>query len=234
MAGIATPKRIITPKDTAMKKTFVHHFASKSLPFTPLLLGLAAGGTASSQADLVVNPSPDTVYITHNINGHYDYYTLDLHNGNSFSLSMQSGKNGGYLGSLTLSPGPSSPGNTLLTDNQPITNGTLIDSSFTFNNISPYLQGDSGSNLYGFTMTMASGPTPLYGWVSIDTAGSGNSTYPEAIMEQAKVNWAYDNSGQPVIAGAVPEPSSVALLATAALLAGSTKVWNRRRAKLAA
>ena len=39
--------------------------------------------------------------------------------------------------------------------------------------------------------------------------------------------WAYEDSGAPIQVGAIPEPATAGALA--ALLAGSTAAWKRRR-----
>jgi hypothetical protein len=81
--------------------------------------------------------------------------------------------------------------------------------------------GSTGLFGFRFTSNNAGGPVgTLFGWarVSVATAGNGNV-----------VDWAYENTGASITAGAVPEPSSLGLLAAGA--AGLAQ-WRRRRASV--
>lgn len=83
----------------------------------------------------------------------------------------------------------------------------------------------SGSGYYGFKFTSnnPSGATTMYGWAQISfTAGGPGSV----------VSFAYENTGAPIAAGAVPEPSSLSMLALGAL--GLTQMRRRRAAAVAA
>jgi hypothetical protein len=81
--------------------------------------------------------------------------------------------------------------------------------------------GATGLLGFRFTSNNLGGPAgTLYGWarLSVGTTGDGNV-----------VDWAYEDTGAPIAAGAVPEPSSLGLLAAGA--AGLAQ-WRRRRASV--
>jgi hypothetical protein len=87
----------------------------------------------------------------------------------------------------------------------------------------------AGSGYMGieFKEPGVNGGATVYGWVQISKtiAGDPPRNGPTGITF---VDWAYDNSGASITAGNVPEPSSLALLAT-----GATGLFVRRgRAKL--
>jgi hypothetical protein len=71
------------------------------------------------------------------------------------------------------------------------------------------------------------GGATMYGWVQISKAIAGEppATGPTGITF---VDWAYDDTGAPIAAGNVPEPSSLALLAAGAI----GLLVRRGRAKL--
>lgn len=73
---------------------------------------------------------------------------------------------------------------------------------------------------FKFTSNNTSGTTPLYGWAEITpSSGTGVGTL---------VRFAYETSGAPIAAGAVPEPSSLSMLALGAF--GLTQLRRRRAA----
>lgn len=79
-----------------------------------------------------------------------------------------------------------------------------------------------------FTEAGVNGGNPVYGWVQISKTTSGEpSGDPTGITF---IDWAYDNTGAAIAAGntGVPEPSSLALLATGAV----GLLVRRGRAKL--
>lgn len=79
-----------------------------------------------------------------------------------------------------------------------------------------------GDNYIGFQFNSSS---PLYGWARIEidlgNAGVGDETLTIA-------EWAYEDSGGDILVGAVPEPSSFALMAAGA---AGVLAWKRRRRK---
>lgn len=124
--------------------------------------------------------------------------------------------------------------------------GTLIDSSSTYttdgfpllatpNNAGAIWDGASSGDFLGVQFTEAgiNGGNPLFGWMRISKLagtpplGEPNSTHITI------VDWAYEDSGGGILAGAgIPEPSSLSLLAMGAvgLLARRGKVALRRSA----
>lgn len=88
-----------------------------------------------------------------------------------------------------------------------------------------YVSGaQQGSDNYvGFRFTSAdvNGGAPVYGWAQIQLPPEGDE---EGNMKL--IGWAYENTGAPIVVGAVPEPSGLALLA---LGAAGTTVFHRRR-----
>jgi hypothetical protein len=63
-----------------------------------------------------------------------------------------------------------------------------------------------------------------FGWVLLSTT-SGSSGFPVTV-----VSWAYENSGGSIAAGAIPEPSTTALLGVMAAGAFGVRQWRRRKA----
>jgi hypothetical protein len=105
--------------------------------------------------------------------------------------------------------------------NAVITPGTFLDNSL--------LWGQSGSltNFYNSTgiigvrfMNNANTQTN-YGWIRV-TSGSANG------MPASIVDWAFEDSGGGILAGAVPEPSSIALGCLAAGALG-VSMWRKRK-----
>jgi hypothetical protein len=67
---------------------------------------------------------------------------------------------------------------------------------------------------------------PQFGWVRLRVDDQDMNGFPDRITA---VDWAYDDSGAAIQAGAVPEPSSLGLLAAGA--AGITAMRRRSRSK---
>ena len=79
------------------------------------------------------------------------------------------------------------------------------------------------TDIFGFRFISNNGGDPaqdLFGWARISIAAAGNGNI---------VDWAYENTGASITAGAVPEPSSLGLLAAGT--AGLAQ-WRRRRASV--
>lgn len=96
--------------------------------------------------------------------------------------------------------------------------GTTVDASFAYANqaagSSTHIGGAADQftsgveGYFGFRLIENGGSGPYYGWMRVilsNTGGTGTI-----------VDWAYDNTGAPITVGAVPEPASLALLATGA------------------
>ncbi|RYD37805.1 MAG: PEP-CTERM sorting domain-containing protein [Verrucomicrobiaceae bacterium] len=81
---------------------------------------------------------------------------------------------------------------------------------------------ESGSLYLGFKFTSnnpGGSPTVMYGWAELElTAGAPGNL----------VSFAYENNGEPIAAGAIPEPSSLGLLALGSL--GLSQLRRRRAA----
>ncbi len=102
----------------------------------------------------------------------------------------------------------------------PITAASLFSGNGFFGGVA-IPAGTTGLLGFRFTSNNAGGPAgTLYGWarMSVGTTGDGNV-----------VDWAYENTGASITAGAVPEPGSLGLLAAGA--AGLAQ-WRRRRASV--
>ncbi len=84
----------------------------------------------------------------------------------------------------------------------------------------PWAPPNDGTGFVGFSIEPAS--TPLYGWMRLTyDSSSGNLTVAD---------WAYEDSGNSIAAGAtIPEPAETVMIA--ALLAGSAALFARRRRK---
>ena len=76
---------------------------------------------------------------------------------------------------------------------------------------------EAEESYFGFSFTTNGGDGPYFGWVRLEVTANN----PGGVV----TGWAYDDSGEPIKVGAVPEPTAVMLLALAPLLA-----WRRRRA----
>ncbi|MEP7014219.1 MAG: PEP-CTERM sorting domain-containing protein [Verrucomicrobiota bacterium] len=84
---------------------------------------------------------------------------------------------------------------------------------------------NSSSNIVGFRFqNEAAANQTQYGWMRITLAGT-TGAQPRAIVE-----YAYDNTGAGILAGAVPEPSSMALLGVMAAGALGVRAWRKRKA----
>ena len=110
--------------------------------------------------------------------------------------------------------------------------GTLISAASTFatvgvatvNGATP-LNVNSSGNIIGFSfLNNAQGNALQYGWARISLSATPQAQ-PRAIVE-----YAYENTGAPILAGQVPEPSTVALLGVMAAGAIGVRAWRRRKA----
>jgi hypothetical protein len=116
-----------------------------------------------------------------------------------------------------------------LTDNLPF--GTPINGTFTFgrgNNIETTgptaFTLNSSNNLAGFRFTNeTAGGAIQFGWIRISLSTAYNAS-PRLVVE-----YAYENSGAPILAGAVPEPSTFALLGVMAAGALGVRQWRKRK-----
>lgn len=117
-----------------------------------------------------------------------------------------------------------------LVDNLP--SGTLIDGTYTYGRTDTSVETtgptafvlNSSANLFGFRFLNEATGQEDFGWgqVSLSTTYGG--------QPRLLVSYAYDNTGAPIAAGAVPEPSTFALLAVMAAGALGVRTWRKRKA----
>jgi hypothetical protein len=111
-----------------------------------------------------------------------------------------------------------------------LTFGTLISGASTFGsgNISATspnpLMFNSSNNLIGFQFFNEGTNSVEYGWMRISLAGDQGSQ-PRDVVE-----YAYENTGAPIGAGAIPEPTTAALLGVMAAGALGVRAWRKRKA----
>ena len=110
--------------------------------------------------------------------------------------------------------------------------GTLISAASTFGGtgvntiaLSTPLNFNSSNNIIGFRfINEAMGNQVQFGWMSISLSANGG------VQPRAIVQFAYENTGAGIAAGAIPEPSTVALLGMMALGAVGVRAWRLRKA----
>jgi hypothetical protein len=84
---------------------------------------------------------------------------------------------------------------------------------------------NSANNLIGFRFQNETmGNQIQYGWMRISLSAT-TGAQPRAIVE-----YAYENTGAGIPAGAVPEPSTVGLLGLVAMGALGVRAWRGRKA----
>jgi hypothetical protein len=73
--------------------------------------------------------------------------------------------------------------------------------------------------------------TTNYGWIEL-TATTTGASGGKSLYSATLGNWAYDNSGAQIVAGAVPEPATATLAMGGALVAGAAGLrrWRKQRA----
>jgi len=105
--------------------------------------------------------------------------------------------------------------------------GTLISGASTFtsggNSASFPLNLNSSNNLIGFQFLNEGTGMVDYAWMRISLAGTSGAQ-PRAIVE-----YAYEDSGAGIMAGAIPEPSTLALLGVMAAGALGVRAWRKRK-----
>ena len=117
-----------------------------------------------------------------------------------------------------------------LVDNLPF--GTPINGAFTFGRTNGIettgataFTLNSSNNLAGFRFTNeAAGGAIQFGWIRLSLSTAYNAS-PRLVVE-----YAYENTGAPILAGAVPEPSTLALFGVMAAGAVGVREWRKRKA----
>ncbi len=115
-----------------------------------------------------------------------------------------------------------------LVDNLPF--GTPINSTFTFGSFGAETTGltaftlNSQANYVGFRFLNEATSQVDYGWAQLSLSSTYNGQ-PRSI-----IGYAYENTGAPILAGVVPEPTTTATLGLGALTLGAAGVrrWRRR------
>jgi hypothetical protein len=115
-----------------------------------------------------------------------------------------------------------------LTDNIPLL--TLIDGTWNYGRTNSSettgptaFQFNSSNNIVGVRFLNNTTNTINFGWVRFSLSGTAASQ-PRAI-----VDYAYDDSGAGILAGAMPEPTIPALLGVMAAGALGVRAWRKRK-----
>jgi hypothetical protein len=107
--------------------------------------------------------------------------------------------------------------------------GTLIGPSGTYS-ISSASVPPLGTSIFGIRLFNEATNTTHYGWIRMILNGTGTAITPGTI-----VDWAFESTPNTAIAaGAIPEPSTTALLAAMAAGAVGLRAWRKRKAAKAA
>ena len=116
-----------------------------------------------------------------------------------------------------------------LSDNLPV--GTLVDGTWTFGRTSGIettgataFTLSSSNNYFGFRFLNEGTGQINFGWAQLTLAGTYQGQ-PRAI-----ISYAYEDSGAGILVGAVPEPSTFALLGVMAAGAFGVREWRKRKA----
>lgn len=107
------------------------------------------------------------------------------------------------------------------TQNTNVSSGTLIDASSTWGQVVGLTNFYNNTGLMGVKFQNNANNTTLYGWIRL--SGGAANGFPATI-----VDWAFEDSGAGITAGAVPEPGSIALGCLAAGAMGLT-LWRKRK-----
>jgi hypothetical protein len=184
------------------------------LSATPILIPLTTAGIYLNVVTGVNNTSPGSVP------------GWDLNPFSSTSLSWFAATpnaSSGYIAALGSSP--------TLVDNLGI--GTAIGpSTYVFNNASESTGAtaftlNSTNNYVGFRFLNEATTLTSFGWVQVRLGASFTDS------TRAIVGYAYENSGGAILSGdtgAIPEPSTIALLGVMAAGALGVRAWRKRKA----
>lgn len=114
-------------------------------------------------------------------------------------------------------------------DNLPV--GAVIDGSWNYGRTDSTVETsgptafnlNSSNNIFGFKFLNESTGVYDFGWARVSLSGTLGSQ-PRAIVE-----YAYEDTGSSIMAGQVPEPSTMALLGVMAAGALGVRAWRKRR-----
>lgn len=237
-------------------KNGLRGLSSKGINTKSLVTSVIATVAASARGAMVVNPTPDTVFTAMESlpRDQEELLTLQAEL-NANSSEWENGQNeielqvtaineiNSYFLELTGYEGKSKPPEVILGPGHfvgtiflthAIAEGEIIGPDATYTESEATIEGTDLS-YFGFSINPSEDSSldgPLYGWVRLDGTGSVTDLNAPVRSEVVTVNWAYDDSGQAVIAGStnpIPEPSTLGLAAAGLLLAGAA--WQRRRMK---
>ena len=119
----------------------------------------------------------------------------------------------------------------------PLSFGTTVDSSLSFDSVWETTSSFLGQTYFGFEVIQSSGISPLYGWVLLDGyyGNEGNfvfSQFGSDISYAAVYHYAYDTTGAPISVGqttAVPEPTVFNMTLAVTLMGGFYYAYRRRK-----
>lgn len=165
---------------------------------------------ASTNAGFYLNVATGEYTVDGTVPSGWDIYIYKFATGNgNLHFGAPSDGSGGFEGALLNSPLNLDPG-TYIGPNSSFYGGTGLTAAF----------HQDGTELAGFRfLNEATGQTD-YGWIELTTTAP--SGYPATVNR-----YAYDDAGNAVFAGVVPEPGSLTALAVGGLVAAGA--WLRRQ-----
>jgi hypothetical protein len=190
--------------------------------------GAAIAAAGAESADAAIISSPGFTYAsgsTNNINFDHsgaEEYQLG-HRTGPFRVSLLKDSNALSTNAYAVTPANAQPA--------ALTLGTIIGPSSTYSTTYDADLANQGTGAGNFTVDnvtgnpqyvgvkfqLANGGPTYYGWIGVDITNATDLT-------GQVTGYAYEDSGGPIAAGAVPEPSSLALLAL-----GAPFLLRRRR-----
>ena len=187
--------------------------------------GLAASAVPQSAAaaiisDIAVNQSPNSSFSFNGTTPEGDLDLVSMTGAMGFDLKLEApgGMNPSTV-ELAISPSGGDDWLSLLGL------GDTVDGSLTFGGSGFLVRHDTDSPVWAAGTTGYAGftfnpdGTPLYGWIQVEFDLSGT--------DFTVLQWAYDDTGAPIAAGQMPEPSTAILLGLG--LAGLAAVVRKRR-----
>lgn len=194
-------------------------------------VALAAPAMAPSADADIIWSGPVNINIPSNIAGIYGNFVTNMWGTNAGTPGWDVNPYGSTT--LTMFNPAAPPGGVYVGDGTGyfnLTPGTLINgsSTYTSGNVSPStpLNFNSSNNLIGIRFqNEAMGNVTEYGWMRIMLSATQGSQ-PRAVVEYAYQN----NPDLGINAGAIPEPTTAALLGVMAAGALGVRAWRKRKA----